>query len=160
MLHSNIASGRLDLVHSSNWTATIYRMADRGRFLFLCFLTSGLLSLLGCAMFNPERQYWVYGGPGIARVSLITDTPAVRALLSELSAHQGEKDRRSNLLAAVAGAPGFLVPAKSYCTIVEDSQVRCGSDPVYTVSYRLVRITSGPSRGREGWTCGPTQLYP
>lgn len=135
-------------------------MAARGRFLFLCFLTPGLLSLLGCSMFNPERQYWVVGDPGIARVNLVADTPEVRALLSELNAHQGEKDRRSNLLAAVASAPGFLVPAKSYCTIVEDSDARCGSDPVYTVTYRLVRMTSGPARGKEGWICGPTQLYP
>jgi len=135
-------------------------MVVRERLLLLCFLNSNLLSLFGCAIFHPERQYWVYAGPGIPRVKLISDTPEVRTLLFDLNAHQKENDRRSNLLSAVAGAPGFLVPVKSYCTIILDSEARCGADPVYTISYRLVRITSGPLRGREGWTCGPTQLYP
>ena len=121
--------------------------------------TDSLPSGLGPMKFSSSSAASLSFGPFLPTISAsVGHGPClaqVRALLSELNAHQGE----SNLLAAVASAPGFLVPAKSYCTIVEDSRARCGSGPVYTVSYRLVRITSGQFRGKEGWTCGPGQLY-
>jgi len=121
-------------------------MEISGRIVFPFVITIATLS--GCAMFNPNRQFWVYGESPKAQVRLVIDTPEVRNFLAEPDARQD-----------MTNAPGFYVPAKSYCVIVQNSHAKCVSKPVYTEFYKLVRITSGPSKGKEGWLCGPTQLY-
>jgi hypothetical protein len=142
--------------------------------------------LSGC-MFNPNRQFWVYGGSPTAQVRLVVDTAEVRRLLANEDAGEEVVDRfwsqhsriegqervkdmaahpdlyppgRATFLTAMANASGFYVPGKSFCIIVQSSKSRCGSSPFHTIFYRLVRITSGPARGKEGWVCGPAQLYP
>src|ERR1700721_1067412 len=92
---------------------------------------TGLVALSGCAIFNPNRQFWVYGG-ATTQVRLVIDAPEVRKFLAEPDARQ-----------AMADAPGFYVPGKSYCIIAQRSTAKCGKNPFETPVYSLVRITSG-----------------
>jgi hypothetical protein len=129
----------------------------------------------------------VYGSYPGAQVRLFSDTSEVRGLIAaenaqeediggfwrELHTREEKEQRihdmeanpdrypkgRAQFLSAMANSPGFYVPEKSFCLILQSSKCRCGSSPIYTVFYNLVRITSGPSRGKVGWVCGPSQLY-
>jgi hypothetical protein len=157
-----------------------------GRNLFPSMLAVAALS--GCAIFNPNRQFRVYEDLPNAGARLVLDTPEVRRLLADEDAREEALNRfwknqhstkegdarvqdmmahpdsyppgRTTFLAAMVSAPGFYVPQKSYCKIVQSSQSRCSVSPIETRIYKLVRNTSGLSRGKEGWVCGPVQLNP
>jgi len=60
---------------------------------------------------------------------------------------------RTAFLDAMAQAPGVIVPGKSYCRILARSEAMCSRQPYYNPTYLKVRITSGPSKGQEGWAC-------
>jgi len=54
---------------------------------------------------------------------------------------------------AMTRAPGVAVTRNSYCRIVERSEAICSKDPIANPRYVKVHITSGPSKGSEGWGC-------
>ncbi len=60
---------------------------------------------------------------------------------------------RVAFLDAMATEPGFSVPPNSYCRVVQRSPARCTKNPHYTPTFVKVRITTGPSKGKEGWGC-------
>jgi hypothetical protein len=60
---------------------------------------------------------------------------------------------RVAFFSAMTRAPSVLVPGGSYCRIIEQSQAICSNDPSSNPEYVRVVITSGPSKGVEGWGC-------
>jgi hypothetical protein len=60
---------------------------------------------------------------------------------------------RKDFLEAMARMPGVYVPVRSYCDIVERSKSTCGVSPIETATYVRIHVTTGPSRGQEGWVC-------
>lgn len=46
-----------------------------------------------------------------------------------------------------------VVARFSSCRFLKQSRARCGRQPLYDSYYAKVRITSGPSTGKEGWSC-------
>lgn len=112
---------------------------------------------------------------------LISDSPEVRRLLADQDARQYDSDRfwrekhtveegserirdmgkhpeqyppgRTEFLKAMLAMPGFLIPGSPYCDVVERSRSKCGALPIETAVYVLIKITTGPSRGKEGWVC-------
>jgi hypothetical protein len=161
----------------------------RKKFPLLC--TTIVISLsLGCALLNPNRQNWIYGNSPNAQVLLLYDSPEVRRLLADENAREGEINRfwrdkhtqeegvkrihdmarhpeqyppgRSKFLEDMAKMTGFYVPSKSYCRILEGSESKCGRLPIETAVYMLVRVTTGPLRGKQGWVCSSNapQLFP
>ena len=60
---------------------------------------------------------------------------------------------RVAFLDAMARQPGVLVPPSSYCRVVKRSPAKCTKDPHYAPTFVKVRITTGPSKGTEGWGC-------
>ena len=56
-------------------------------------------------------------------------------------------------LDAMARAPAVQVAPNSYCRVLQRSQAKCTRDPEFTCEFVKVRITSGPSKGQEGWGC-------
>ena len=144
----------------------------------------------GCALINPNRQAWIYDGSHHAKVLLISDSSEVRRLLAEEDVreegvsrfwrekHTNEEIRnriedmmklpehypvgRSEFLQAMGRMPGVYVSEKSYCRIIESSKSTCGRIPIETATFVMVRITSGPSQGKQGWVCQNSvkQLFP
>jgi hypothetical protein len=60
---------------------------------------------------------------------------------------------RRRLLDAMARQPGVLVAGEQYFRILEQSSVGCADDPITTSNFLRVRVTTGPSKGLEGWAC-------
>ena len=60
---------------------------------------------------------------------------------------------RAAFLDAMVQAPGVTVPGQSYCRIINRSNAMCDRHPGHNPTYFKVRITSGPSKGQEGWGC-------
>ena len=106
------------------------------------------LSLTGCLLFSEKR--WEYrintGLSNSTSVRVAYDSPEVRKLVAD---SPGD----------VLKMPGFTVPVKSYCSIIERSTSNCEATAAV---YVLIKVTSGPSRGKQGWTCGfwLQQLFP
>jgi hypothetical protein len=75
---------------------------------------------------------------------------AKRAMLARAEAYIPE---RVTFLNAMARAPGILVPAGSYCRVIERSKAICSYIPQGNPNYVRVVITSGSSKGVEGWGC-------
>lgn len=102
------------------------------------------LSLMGCLVFSERRwEFRIVAGPSNAtRVQVAYDSPEVRKLIAASSP------------AEILNMPGFTVPVKSYCSIIQRSTSKCGPDPRSTWPvYVLIKVTSGPSRGEQGWVC-------
>ena len=123
-------------------------VSSNGRFLLLTATIFVTLSLTACLLFSEKR--WEYridtGLSNATNVRVAYDSPEVRKLLV---------DSPNDVLKM----PGFTVPAKSYCSIIQRSTTNCeGRQAVYV----LINVTSGPSRGKQGWTCGfyLQQLFP
>jgi hypothetical protein len=73
---------------------------------------------------------------------------------SELKAHPERYiPERTAFLNAMARLPSVLVPAGSHCRIVEMSEAICSYQPTQNPKYVRVVVTSGPSKGLEGWGC-------
>jgi hypothetical protein len=141
------------------------------------------LGLSACTLINPSRQSWIYSGSSDAPVLLAYDSPEIRRLLADENAREEEVNDsfwrskptredgikriqdmsmhseryppgRQEFMNTMKNMPAFSVPAKSYFTVIESSKSRCGCMPVETLSYVFVRVTTGPSRGKQGWACG------
>jgi hypothetical protein len=54
---------------------------------------------------------------------------------------------------AMARARCVAVMPNSYCRIIERAEAICSKVPVANPRYVKVHITSGPSKGSEGWGC-------
>lgn len=66
---------------------------------------------------------------------------------------------RTAFLYAMARVPAVLVEPNSYCRVLQRSQAKCTNDPESNCEFVKVRVTSGPSRGREGWGCDGDGIY-
>jgi hypothetical protein len=79
-------------------------------------------------------------------------TPAKE--LKDLWAHPERYiPERIAFLKLVGGADCALVPAHSYARVLERSQAICSGHPQENPRYIKVLVTTGPSKGQEGWGC-------
>jgi hypothetical protein len=60
---------------------------------------------------------------------------------------------RSAFLDAMAREATVTVPPNSYCRVIRRSLAKCTKNPQYTSTFVKVRITTGRSKGTEGWGC-------
>jgi hypothetical protein len=82
--------------------------------------------------------------PGrLARVCY--DTPEIRSILSNATTRQ-------EVLSQINGHPYFEVPPGTKCKIAGRSALRCAGS-TYTSVFVWIKISSGPSRGKEGLIC-------
>jgi len=103
-------------------------------------------------VFSEKRwEYVIVARPTSASVQVAYDSPEVRRLVAD-----------KNPLEDMLKMPGFTVPVKSYCSIIQRSTSKCGTVPEATAVYVLISVTSGPSRGKQGWACQSYvhQLFP
>jgi hypothetical protein len=111
---------------------------------------------------------------------LVADSPEVRRLLADAENQDDENDsllrqlpreqgiqrmhdmaahperymaERRKFLDAMLRLPGVVVSGEQYFSIVGQSAARCADDPLSTSFYLLVRTTTGPAKGSEGWAC-------
>src|ERR1051326_4298075 len=137
------------------------------------FLGTLVIGLAGCAFFREKQwEYRIVDRYQKVQVVLAYDSSEVRKLLAdedtreyeinhfwrekhtdEQAAHRFEDMRKNpelyppgrlQFLAAMANMPGFAVPVKSYCSIIQRSKSTCGDFPDETVVYVLIKVTSGP----------------
>jgi hypothetical protein len=155
-------------------------VAGNKRALFCWLVATELISSAGCAFILPGR-FWRLNGDSKVPVTLITDSPEVRRLLDEEDAREEEVSRffrephsredgnahvkdmalqpdqyppgRSEFLKAMSQMPGISVTGRSYCELIERTKSKCGASPIETAVFVLVRVTTGPSRGKRGWIC-------
>jgi hypothetical protein len=121
----------------------------------------------------------------ISELRIIRDTPEARRLIleqgnrdsvvdafwkqphSEAEGLQRVKDMwayperytigRKEFLKALAQEPAVSLSTGTYLADLETSAAKCYDQPLSTPTFRKVRVLSGPHRGAEGWTCGPTK---
>jgi hypothetical protein len=121
----------------------------------------------------------------VSELQLVRDTPEARLLIAEQggrdsavesfwqSKHSEEEGLervrdmqthperytagRKQFLEALAQQPVVSLPKKTYLRDVQESTAKCYDDPLSSPTFRKVRVVSGPFRGSEGWTCGPTK---
>jgi hypothetical protein len=121
---------------------------------------------------NYENIVW---GPASSTVHVASDGGNVRSLLSEAEIRDAEWARlsmpwgnqadyqrfvadymplRHSLIDAMDRATGFGVAGGSYCRILERSHAQCESAAAfYSTTYVKIRVTTGASKGKEGWVC-------
>ncbi len=109
-----------------------------------------------CAILQPGR-FWRIWDP--AGVTAAFDTAQTRELIRAQGARNEQFVGRGEFLEAMAKMPGFLVPYRSQCEVVERSRAACGP-PLYNELFVKVRITTGPMRGKEGWVCSRHEGFP
>lgn len=135
------------------------------------------MSFAGCRALDPN--YAAVSQPGSVS-TLVSDSVQVRQLLAD-EARRDEQfstsflalstEKRSELmgdmmyhpdpfmterrrfLSDMARQPGHAVPGQQYFRILEQSKARCANDPISTVYYNRVRVTTGPFKGTGGWVC-------
>ena len=133
-----------------------------------------MLNAAGCRLY-----YDCVTRPGSV-TKLVADSAEVRHLLAEAANRETETDRlrrelpdqqliqltidmrehperymveRRKLLDTMGRQPGVFVTGEQYFRILEQSPAGCADDPVTTSNYLRVRVTTGPSKGSEGWAC-------
>jgi hypothetical protein len=142
-------------------------------------LLIGSIGSTGCIFLSSRA--WRVTGNSKTKVLLVSDSLEVRRLVTDEDAGEEEVNRfwredhgaeerhqrlmdmaqhpeqyppgRSKFLETMARMPGVYVEGRSYCSVIVRSKSRCGRLPIETASYLFVRITSGPSRGQQGWIC-------
>ena len=111
------------------------------------------LSSTGCFVFRekPWEYRIIAGFSNSTSVHVAYDSPEVRKLVAG-----------GNFRDDLFKMPGFSVPVKSYCSIIERSTSKCGPTPEATAVYVMIKVTSGPSLGKQGWACETFvhQLFP
>jgi hypothetical protein len=142
-----------------------------------------MIALTGCAFFSEKRwEFRIVDRSQKSQVLLASDSPEARKLLADEDARENEmyyawREKRHTLdedgaryedmrkhpelyppgraqfLEEMAKLPGFAVPVKSYCSVIERSKSTCGATPLETTVYVFIKITSGPFRGKQGWVC-------
>jgi hypothetical protein len=141
-----------------------------GRAVIAC-VVGGILLTLGYGawwMLTPEHAYRVLAHQGKGAIMVLDSPEARRIVLTKDSARDAEvaKAGARNVgriayyafVAAIERQPSVLVAKDSYVRVLEESHVRCESDLIS--EYTLVRVTSGPSRGKEGWLCSGADFAP
>jgi hypothetical protein len=111
------------------------------------------LSLMGCFVFSEKSwEYRIVAGlSNSTSIHVAYDSPEVQKLVAD-----------GNPPDDLLKMPGFIVPVKSYCSIIERSTSKCGTTPEATAVYLMIKVTSGPSVGKQGWACQTYvhQLFP
>lgn len=132
---------------------------------------------IGCRALDPDYAYRTRPY-SVTRLTL--DSPGVRRLLAAAGAREKEENEywrgqnqeaqlqqiedmelhperymveRSKLLNAMAQQPGFEVTGEQYFREIDQSDAGCAKEPASSSNYVLVRVTTGPLKGREGWAC-------
>ena len=151
------------------------------RWLSFCATLIVSLDSWGCALISSNRDFRIYGGSPNTQVLLVTDSPEVRQVLTDEDAREEGVNRywreaqtpeerreriedmtkhpehypssRSEFLQSMARMPGVYVPERSYCRVIQRSKSTCGPTPIETAVYVMVSVTTGASRGRQGWVC-------
>lgn len=136
-----------------------------------------VLALAGCRALDPRYAYVT----GESTPRLVRDSPEVRRLLEQAWRHNlvaGElwvgrteqevvqleydintqRDKymteRRALFADMARQPGITVTGKQYFRLLRESATVCDPfGPIASDVYVLVRVTTGPAKGAEGWAC-------
>jgi hypothetical protein len=66
---------------------------------------------------------------------------------------------RVAFLDALARASTVQVAPNSYCRVLQRSEAICSSTPELNPSFVKVRITTGQSKGQEGWGCEGDNIF-
>jgi hypothetical protein len=66
---------------------------------------------------------------------------------------------RAAFLDAMAREPSIRVAANSYCRVVKRSTAKCCKAVQDTCTFVKLRVTTGPSKGTEGWGCEGENVY-
>jgi hypothetical protein len=133
-----------------------------------------MLSAAGCRLY-----YDCITRPGSV-TKLVADSVEVRRLLAGAAGREAQAERsrrelsndqqvqlmndmearperymaeRRKFLDSMGRQPGVFVAGEQYFRILEQSPAGCADDPVTTSNYLRVRVTTGPSKGSEGWAC-------
>jgi hypothetical protein len=61
---------------------------------------------------------------------------------------------RKEFLEEMAREPSVTIRRRTFCKIIGTSKAPCVVGPFSIPTFVRVRITSGPEKGVEGWTCG------
>jgi hypothetical protein len=140
--------------------------------LFVPLVISALITV-GCTLLDPDYAS-VTRENSITK--LVADSPGVRKLLNEAAEHDATVKRslkerpaekqdlliqelqkpsaqRRQLLDAISGQTGVVVTGKQYFRELERSTAGCDIYPISSATYVRVRVSTGPSKGREGWAC-------
>ena len=124
-----------------------------GTFLLFGITIVFSLSLTGCLLFSEKRwEYRIVAGPSApTRIHVAYDSPEVRKFVAD-----------RNPIDGLLKMPGFTVPVKSYCSIIQQSTSKHGLNPEATAVYVLIKVTSGPAKGQQGWAWqrNVQQLFP
>jgi hypothetical protein len=124
-----------------------------GRATIVVMVSGLVLSLAYGAwwMLTPDHAYSVRTA-NASGARLIADSPEVRQIIAA-----EEKNREHVLFTSpMTDRPSMLIPQGSYARLLERSHAKCG----VASEYARVRITSGLSRGAEGWVCFGNDLVP
>jgi len=102
-----------------------------------------------------ERQEIVRYGQDIERLAPECMRPGETCPRLEESERNREHyiPERVAFLDAMATKPCVLVPPNSYCRVVQRSAAKCTKNPQYSSAFVKVRVSTGPSKGTEGWGC-------
>ena len=152
---------------------TIYNGVTR-----LLLIALPMLTVAGCRALDPD---YAFATRADSTTRLVRDSPEVRRLLEQAGSHdlvagrmwagrteqervQLESDIRSHpdkfmaerraLFDDMAGRPGVTVIGAQYFRLLHESATVC--DPYVPIAsdvYVLVRVTTGPAKGAEGWAC-------
>lgn len=142
---------------------------------YVCGLIAASLLGGGCRAFD---QDYAYISASELTTRLVLDSPAVERLLdrNDLIAgkdwpHHTDQERiqgyqyveehleefkaeRQVLLDTMAKQPGFTVEGRQSFRLLRESSVSCEPSGHSSSSiFILVRVSTGPSKGMEGWTC-------
>lgn len=142
---------------------------------YLCCLIAASLFGFGCRAFDPD---YAYISTSELTTHLVLDSPSVERLLDRddlISGkdwpHHTDQERlrgyqyvqehveefraeRHVLLAAMANQPGFTVEGRQSFRLLRESSASCEPSGQSSSSiFILVRVSTGPSKGAEGWAC-------
>ena len=107
-------------------------------------------------LFTPLHAYSIRESEARG-ANMIMDSPEVRRLIAK---EEKQEFPEVEFMAALAAQPSNLVAQNSYVQVLDLSRASCARDPHVTDVYARVRITSGPSRGKEGWLCQDKDFLP
>ena len=141
----------------------------------LCCLIAASLLGVGCRAFDPD---YAYISTSELTTRLVLDSPSVERLLDRNDLIAGKdwprhtdqermrgyqyvgehleefRAERHVLLAAMAKQPGVTVEGRQSFRLLRESSASCEPSGQSSSSiFILVRVSTGPSKGTEGWVC-------
>jgi len=143
------------------------------RIVLLASIVVSAIVAAGCTLFDPDYAYVTRED---STVRLVADSRAVRGLLTEAAMRDAALNRsqqnasaeersrltlemqqpsaqRRQLISAMAQLGGVVVTGKHYFRELEQSTAGCDIYPISSATYVRVRVTTGPSKGSQGWAC-------